>query len=58
MHKKHEYIFLYTEEKKLDDERRKIVQGQSYVWDFVWIINVANYENYIEIISYEVLFLR
>ena len=39
-------------------KEEKIVQGQSYVWDFVWIINVAKYENYIEIISFEVLFLR
>lgn len=50
-------IFFCTQKKKTWQEEEKIVQGQSYVWDFVCeLLIVAKYENYIEIISNEVHF--
>lgn len=53
-------IFFCTQKKKnltTMEEEEKIVQGQSYVWDFVCeLLIVAKYENYIEIISNEVYF--
>lgn len=51
-------IFFCTQKKKnLTTMEEKIVQGQSYVWDFVCeLLIVAKYENYIEIISNEIHF--